>query len=71
VSDVAVEAVFLSNLPEGLSSVFEVYGGIALASGGWAAAAIGVLLLGEATHEYAGLVTAAGFLTVFALSKWS
>ena len=111
VSLAAVAAVFLSNMPEGLSSaagmrkagrtpayVFGVWGAIALASG--AAALLGNLLLAgaspiiaavanavaagailamvvdtmipeafEETHEYAGLVTVAGFLTAFLLSK--
>lgn len=108
---VAVIAVFLSNIPEGLSSaagmrkagrstayIFGVWGGIALASG--LAALLGNLLLAdtspaviavtdaiaagailamlvdtmipeafEMTHEYAGLVTVAGFLCAFMLSK--
>jgi ZIP family zinc transporter len=111
VSLVAVAAIFLSNLPEGLSSaagmrkagrsaayVFGVWGGIAALSG--LAALIGnVALAGvspgvvalvtavaagailamladtmipeafEAAHDYAGLVTAAGFLAAFALTK--
>jgi len=110
VSIAAVVAVFLSNLPEGLSSaagmrragrspayVFGVWGGIALASG-VAAFAGNVLLAGAApstiafmnalaagailamladtmipeafedAHDYAGLVTVAGFLTAFVLS---
>lgn len=110
VSLTTVAAVFLSNVPEGLSSaagmrkagrpasyVFGVWGGIALASGvaaflgAWAlegalptlVAAIQALAAGailamiadtmipeafEATREYAGLVTAAGFLLAFWLS---
>lgn len=111
VSLVAVIAIFLSNLPEGLSSaagmrkagrsrtyVFGVWGGIALASG--LAALIGNLALADAgpgviaatnaiaagailamladtmipeafetAHEYAGLITVAGFLAAFVLSK--
>lgn len=111
VSSVVVVAVFLSNVPEGLSSaagmrkagrsaayVFGVWGGIALASG--VAAALGLLVFGdlsaqsiaaitavagggilamlvdtmipeafEEAHDLAGLVTAAGFLAAFALSK--
>jgi ZIP family zinc transporter len=111
VSLATVAAVFLSNVPEGLSSaagmreagrpaayVFGVWGGIALASGvaafvgAWALAgadpviiaAIQALAAGailamiadtmipeafEATREYAGLVTAAGFLLAFVLSS--
>lgn len=111
VSLVTVIAVFLSNVPEGLSSaagmrragrpagyVFGVWGGIALASG--MAALVGNIALAgaapdviaattavaagailamladtmipeafEATHEYAGLITVAGFLAAFVLSK--
>jgi zinc transporter, ZIP family len=111
VSLVTVAAVFLSNVPEGLSSaagmrkagrpasyVFGVWGGIALASG--VAALVGNLALAnaspdliaavtavaagailamlvdtmipeafEATHDYAGLITVAGFLAAFILSK--
>jgi ZIP family zinc transporter len=111
VSTAAVIAIFLSNLPEGLSSaagmkragrsagyVFGVWGGIALASG--VAAALGNVLLAdaspavlagtmtvaagailamlsdtmipeafEAAHDYTGLITVAGFLASFALSK--
>lgn len=106
-----VAAVFLSNVPEGLSSasgmkaaghgpayIFGVWGAIALASG--IAAAVGnVALAGanpefiaattavaagailamlidtmipeaaESSHEYAGLITVAGFLAAFVLSK--
>jgi ZIP family zinc transporter len=111
VSVVALAAVFLSNVPEGLSSaagmrragrgpayVFGVWGGIALASAvaagigyiafagvapGYVAAvnavAAGAILAMiadtmipeafETAHEYAGLVTAAGFLAAFALSR--
>jgi len=111
VSVVAVVAIFLSNLPEGLSSaagmkragrsagyIFSVWGGIALASGvaavlGYsafrdfspeviaattavAAGAILAMLADtmipeafEEAHDMAGLVTVAGFLTAFALSK--
>jgi len=111
VSAVTVAAVFLSNVPEGLSSaagmrraghgkayIFGVWGGIAALSG--LAAAIGnVALAGapadavagvtavaagailamlvdtmipeatEETHEYSGLITVAGFLVAFMLSK--
>jgi len=111
VSAVTVAAIFLSNLPEGLSSaagmrragrsaryVFGVWGGIALASGlaslaGYvlfdaasagvvaattavAAGAILAMLADtmipeafEQAHDYAGLITAIGFLTAFGLSK--
>ena len=108
---VTVAAVFLSNLPEGLSSaagmrragrskayIFGIWGGIALASG--VAALIGYGAFAEASsatiafvtavaagailamladtmvpeafetaHEYAGLITVAGFLVAFALSR--
>ncbi|WP_376089532.1 ZIP family metal transporter [Roseomonas sp. CCTCC AB2023176] len=111
VSLVAVIAIFLSNLPEGLSSaagmrkagrsaayVFGVWGGIALASGlaallgaaamagagpgaiafvtAVAAGAILAMLTDtmipeafETARDYAGLITAAGFLAAFVLSK--
>ncbi|TDU24392.1 ZIP family zinc transporter [Panacagrimonas perspica] len=111
VSMVAVIAIFLSNLPEGLSSaagmkragrsarfIFGVWGGIALASGlaallGYsafrefspdviaattavAAGAILAMLADtmipeafEEAHDMAGLITVAGFLSAFALSK--
>jgi len=111
VSVAVVAAVFLSNLPEGLSSaaamrhaghspahIYGVWSGIALASGlaallGYtvfhrfppemlaattAVAAGGVLamvvdtMIPEAfdeTHDFAGLIVAAGFLAAFALSK--
>lgn len=111
VSTTAVIAVFLSNLPEGLSSaagmkkakrspgyVFGVWGGIAIASGiaalvgyvifrgfspaivaGTTAVAAGAILAMlvdtmipeafEVAHNFAGLITVAGFLTAFALSK--
>jgi ZIP family zinc transporter len=111
VSTVAVGAIFLSNVPEGLSSaagmkkagrsrayVFGIWGGIALASGiaslvGYtafqqfsagvvaattavAAGAILAMLVDtmipeafEAAHNFAGLITVAGFLAAFALSK--
>lgn len=113
VSLVAVVAIFLSNIPEGLSStagmrkagrsavyVFGVWSAIAAASG--IAAALGNLLLGaasgdtiaftnalaagailamladtmmpeafETAHEYVGLITVAGFLTAFLLSRLS
>jgi ZIP family zinc transporter len=111
VSWVAVVAIFLSNIPEGLSSsagmrkagrsagyVFGVWGGIALVSGlaslagyalfrgvspEWVAAttavAAGAILsmlvdtmipeAFEEAHDFAGLITVAGFLTAFVLSK--
>ncbi|MBN8226559.1 hypothetical protein JYK02_03445 [Corallococcus macrosporus] len=111
VSLVAVVAVFLSNVPEGLSSaagmkqagrsrgyVFGVWGGIALISGlasllgyvvfrgfdpsvvaGTTAVAAGAILamladtmMPEATegaHELTGLITVAGFLAAFMLTK--
>ncbi len=111
VSTVAVGAIFLSNVPEGLSSsagmkkagrspayVFGIWGGIALASGiaslvGYtvfqqfppevvaattavAAGAILAMLVDtmipeafEVAHNFAGLITVAGFLAAFALSK--
>jgi ZIP family zinc transporter len=111
VSTVAVAAIFLSNVPEGLSSsagmkkagrsagyVFGIWGGIALASGiaslvgytvfqnfssevvaATTAVAAGAILamladtmIPEAfavAHDFAGLVTVAGFLAAFALSR--
>lgn len=111
VSGVAVAAVFLSNIPEGLSSaagmkkagrspgyIFGVWGGIAVLSGlaaltGYALfrrfppaviaattaiAAGGILAMlvdtmipeaFEEAHDFAGLITVAGFLAAFALSK--
>lgn len=111
VSLVTVIAVFLSNVPEGLSSaagmkkagrgpayIFGVWGGIAAASGlaallgnlalagadpdlvaattAVAAGAILAMLVDtmipeatEETHEFAGLITVAGFLGAFVLSK--
>jgi ZIP family zinc transporter len=111
VSTVAVAAIFLSNVPEGLSSaagmkkagrsatyVFGIWGGIALASGvaslvGYtvfqhfpatvvaattavAAGAILSMLVDtmipeafEVAHDFAGLITVAGFLAAFALSR--
>ncbi|WP_448208046.1 ZIP family metal transporter [Azospirillum sp. sgz302134] len=111
VSFVAVIAVFLSNVPEGLSSaagmkkagrsaayIFGLWSGIALISGFAAylgyvlfaglgdavvaatqAVAAGAILAMiadtmipeafEATHDYAGFITVAGFLAAFALSK--
>jgi ZIP family zinc transporter len=111
VSWVAVAAVFLSNIPEGLSSsagmkkakrsaryVFGVWGGIALISGlaalvGYAvfsrfnaeviaattAVAAGAILAMladtmmpeafEEAHDLAGLITVAGFLAAFVLTK--
>ena len=111
VSLAMVTAVFLSNVPEGLSSasgmkaaghgpayIFGVWGTIALASG--VAAAVGNLALrgadpeliaastalaagailamlidtmipeaAESSHDFAGLITVAGFLGAFVLSK--
>jgi ZIP family zinc transporter len=108
---VTVLAVFLSNIPEGLSSsagmrssgrsgtyIFGVWGGIAFLSG--AAALVGSIALKgaspeilagtnaiaagailamivdtmipeafEKTHDFAGLITVAGFLAAFVLSK--
>lgn len=111
VSLVAVAAIFLSNIPEGLSSaagmkrsgrsaryIFGIWGGIALASGvaallGYAVfrhfspqvvaattavAAGGILAMlvdtmipeaFEETHDFAGLITVAGFLAAYALGK--
>jgi ZIP family zinc transporter len=113
VSLVTVAAVFLSNVPEGLSSsagmkraqrpaayVFGVWGAIAVLSGlaalvgfvafrgvgasavsatmGSAAGAILAMIVDtmvpesfEGTHDMAGLVTVAGFVTAFALSRWA
>lgn len=113
VSLVAVSAIFLSNIPEGLSSasgmkragrsatyIFCVWGGIAMASAlgavtGYSvfshfseevvaattAVAAGAILAMlsdtmipeafEEAHDLAGLVTVAGFLTAFSLSKLS
>jgi ZIP family zinc transporter len=111
VSMVAVIAIFLSNIPEGLSSaagmkkagrsatyIFGIWAGIALTSGiaalvgytvfqGWsdeivaattavAAGAILAMLADtmipeafEVAHNFAGLITVAGFLAAFVLSK--
>ncbi|VWX53149.1 ZIP family metal transporter [Novosphingobium sp. 9U] len=111
VSLVTVAAVFLSNVPEGLSSaagmkqagrgpayIFGVWGGIAVLSGlaalignvalagaspdviaattAIAAGAILAMLVDtmipeatEETHEFSGLITVAGFLLAFILSK--
>ncbi|MGX4642548.1 ZIP family metal transporter [Massilia sp. SYSU DXS3249] len=111
VSVVAVSAIFLSNVPEGLSSaagmkkagrgpgyIFGIWGAIALASGAaalagytlfegvsphavaatTAVAAGGILAMlvdtmipeaFEEAHDFAGLITVAGFLAAFALSK--
>ena len=111
VSLVAVSAIFLSNVPEGLSSaagmkkagrgpryIFGIWGAIALASGAaalagytlfegvsphtvaatTAVAAGGILAMladtmipeaFEEAHDFAGLITVAGFLAAFALSK--
>ncbi len=113
VSTVAVIAIFLSNLPEGLSSaagmkkagrskayIFTVWSGIALISGlaslmGYtvfqhfsetviaattavAAGAILAMLVDtmipeafEEAHDFAGLITVAGFLAAFILTKSS
>lgn len=113
VSLVAVAAVFLSNIPEGLSSaagmkkagrsqfyVLGIWSGIAVVTGiaalvGYtvfsgfsgdiiaitkavAAGAILAMLSDtmipeafEATHNFAGFITALGFLLAFVLSKWS
>jgi ZIP family zinc transporter len=113
VSLVTVAAVFLSNVPEGLSSsagmrrarrspgyVFGVWGTIAVLSGaaalagflvfrgvgagpisatmGVAAGAILAMIIDtmvpesfEGTHDMAGLVTVAGFVAAFALSRWA
>lgn len=110
---VAVIAVFLSNIPEGLSSaagmkaegkrpagVFALWSGIALISGisaglGYvlfagvqpgvvafvqavAAGAILAMIVDtmvpeafEGTHDFAGLISVAGFLATFALSRWT
>jgi ZIP family zinc transporter len=111
VSWVAVIAIFLSNIPEGLSSaagmkkagrsasyIFGVWGGIAVISGlasiagftlfrgsspdliaGTTATAAGAILsmlvdtmipeAFEEAHEFAGLITVAGFLAAFVLTK--
>jgi ZIP family zinc transporter len=111
VSTVAVIAIFLSNIPEGLSSsagmkhagrsatyIFGVWGGIALISGlaalagyavfsrlgseviaGTTAVAAGAILAMladtmipeafEQAHDFAGLITVAGFLAAFVLTK--
>jgi ZIP family zinc transporter len=111
VSMVAVTAIFLSNVPEGLSSaagmkkagrgagyIFGIWGAIAFASGASAlagytlfedvspntiaattAVAAGAILAMladtmipeafEEAHDFAGLITVAGFLSAFALSK--
>jgi ZIP family zinc transporter len=111
VSLVAVIAIFISNVPEGLSSsagmrkagratayVFGLWGGIALISGlaslagyvlfrgvapdliaGTTATAAGAILAMlvdtmipeafEAAHDFAGLITVAGFLAAFLLTK--
>jgi ZIP family zinc transporter len=111
VSMVAVVAIFLSNIPEGLSSaagmkkagrsalyIFGVWGGIAVISGfaalaGYAvfghfsddvvaattATAAGAILsmladtmipeAFEEAHDFAGLITVAGFLAAFILTK--
>jgi zinc transporter, ZIP family len=113
VSMVAVAAVFLSNVPEGLSSaagmrqagrsrlyVFGVWGGIAFVSAlaaiagdvvfsglsadviaGTTAVAAGAILAMladtmmpeafESAHDWAGLITVAGFLAAFVLTKAS
>jgi ZIP family zinc transporter len=111
VSAVTVAAIFLSNVPEGMSSasgmrkagrsawyVFGIWGGIAIISGlasvvGYAlfsglaeeviAATIAVAAGGilamladtmmpeafESAHDFAGLITVAGFLAAFVLTK--
>jgi ZIP family zinc transporter len=111
VSTVAVIAIFVSNIPEGLSSsagmklagrpaayIFGVWGGIAVVSGlaallGYAvfsrlgaeviaattAVAAGAILAMladtmipeafEQAHDFAGLITVAGFLVAFVLTK--
>jgi ZIP family zinc transporter len=111
VSRVAVAAIFLSNLPEGLSSaagmkragrsaryIFGIWGGIAAVSSlaalagytvfrdftpeviaattALAAGAILAMLVDtmipeafETAHDFAGLITVAGFLAAFMLSK--
>ncbi|MCA1246506.1 ZIP family metal transporter [Massilia sp. MS-15] len=111
VSMATLAAIFVSNIPEGISSaagmkragrkagyIFGIWGGIALASGvaalvGYAvfrhfspqvvaattAVAAGAILAMlvdtmipeafEETHDFAGLITVAGFLAAFALSK--
>lgn len=111
VSLAMVAAVFLSNVPEGLSSasgmkkaghgpvyIFGVWGAIAIASGiaacagnfalagaspeiiaATTAVAAGAILAmltdtmipeaAESSHEFAGLITVAGFLAAFAISK--
>ena len=111
VSTVAVIAIFLSNIPEGLSSsagmkrsgrsigyVFGVWGSIAVVSGvaslfGYAAfrgfsddviaattaVAAGAILAVlsdtmipeafQSAHDFAGLITVAGFLAAFVLTK--
>jgi ZIP family zinc transporter len=111
VSAVAVAAIFISNVPEGLSSsagmkqagrsagyIFGVWGAIAVVSGlaalagytifehfpasivaattATAAGAILAMLVDtmipeafEVAHDYAGLITVAGFLVSFMLSK--
>jgi ZIP family zinc transporter len=108
---VAVAAVFLSNLPEGLSSaagmrkagrspiyIFGIWGGIAVVSGiaaligYWAFAGASPLVIAAVTavaagailamladtmipeafataHDFAGLITVAGFLAAFTLSR--
>lgn len=113
VSLVAVIAIFLSNVPEGLASaagmkkagrsslyVFGIWSGIALASGvaasigytafngfsvgliaatqAMAAGAILAMIVDtmipeafEEVHDFTGLVTVAGFLAAFALSKFA
>lgn len=113
VSVVTVTAIFLSNLPEGLSSsagmkkagrsavyIFSVWGGIAFISGiaslagftifahfspgvisattATAAGAILAMLADtmipeafEVAHNFTGLITAAGFLVAFIISKFA
>jgi ZIP family zinc transporter len=84
VSTVAVAAIFLSNVPEGLSSaagmkkakrsatyVFGIWGGIAVAAGAILAMLVDTMIpeAFEAAHDFAGLITVAGFLAAFALSR--
>jgi zinc transporter, ZIP family len=112
VSTVAVVAIFISNLPEGLSSAagmkranrsaryvfgvwsmiaalsavaawlgYAVFGGVsasvvsavtAVAAGAILAMLVDTMIpeAFEQTHAFAGLITVAGFLTSFGLSKW-
>ena len=78
VSLTVLAAIFVSNVPEGLSSaagmkearrpasyVFAVWGGIALASG--AAALVGYLVLGEASSQTLGALTAVAAGAILAM----